>query len=108
MTVKLSEIEKAAEGGTEGHWYFERSTGEVWASPGEPTYVARVGWSEDAAFIAASRTAIPALTAALRGVLALLDGPVSRDHSRTRYTAGTEVVSVDSIRRAISAHVDLS
>lgn len=78
MTVKLSEIEKAAEGATPGPWKRGWYAGVV--DPKSRVMTDRAGYNTcladylseaDATFIAASRTAIPAMTAVLRDVLAL-------------------------------------
>lgn len=78
MTVKLSEIEKAAEGATSGPWKRGWYAGVV--DPKSRVMTDRDGYNScladylsepDATFIAASRTAVPALTAALRDVLTL-------------------------------------
>ena len=119
MTVKLSEIEKAAEGATPGAWEDavlfaesgKRKRYEVIPERDAQHEVARVPLTDageaDATFIAASRTAIPALTAALRDVLAL-------HFTRHIVISGNPPLPCDACGhampcptvRAITAHVD--
>lgn len=116
MTVKLSEIEKAAEGATPGPWA-SRITGDAISGPtavvvedaqGKRVATLDLGDTEHslAEWIAASREAVPALTAALRDVLALhysepyAQGPDHCAECEHKYPCPTV--------RAITAHVDLS
>ena len=122
----LADIEKRAASATAGPWFQGRngrpyeSTCDVYSKrePDEPdshdiaTYMHS---DEDAAFIAAARTAVPALTAAVRDVLAV-------------HREGGEVLGYDAegvldyipacvecdqawpcaTRRALAAHLDLT
>lgn len=125
MAVKLSEIEKAAEVATPGPWW-PSPMGSVFAGHGSG-FDRMIADSEpaDATFIAASRTAIPALTAALRDVLAVsredVAGALHADdlaHERASsewpdmdpeardWYLDQADVALALIRAAITAHVD--
>ena len=71
----LDEIQARADAATEGPWTWAAHTtadGDEWAvfDGGDSAIAAnRDGWAPDAAFIAAARTDLPRLVAALRAVL---------------------------------------
>lgn len=71
----LDEIQARADAATEGPWTWAAHTtadGDEWAvfDGGDSALAAnRDGWAPDAAFIAAARTDVPRLVAALRAVL---------------------------------------
>ena len=71
----LDEIQARADAATEGPWTWAARTtadGDEWAvfDGGDSALAAnRDGWAPDAAFIAAARTDVPRLVAALRAVL---------------------------------------
>ena len=105
----LADIEQRAGGGTEGDWTADLTTGEVWADPGEPVLVARVGWAEDAAFIAAARTDLPALTAAVRDVLDPHAEALGHDTGRPLgFCRGCGQTWPCLTVRAITAHIDIT
>ena len=123
----LAGIEKRAAAATEGPW--EAHEGTVGAMTGprgcggcsglvSPRHEPACFWSEvagaapaDAAFIAAARTAIPALTAAVRDVLAALtphwDAQVRREAKFGRPGSACVCEVCDAVR-AIAAHLDLT
>ena len=119
----LAGIEKRAASATAGPWFQGRngrpyeSTCDVYSKrePDEPdshdiaTYMHS---DEDAAFIAAARTAVPALTAAVRDVLAECErfrfkGRGAPDDMPTEFDEGADA-AVSAILRALAAHLDLT
>lgn len=118
---KLSEIEGRAEGATEGPWRFWNDG--VVGFPGLGMGVLPAAGSEalpgnggqmrtDAAFIAAARTDVPAMAAAIRAVL---DVHRIRDEISDRCCEGCETANgweacvawPCSTYRALAAHLDL-
>ena len=116
----LAGIEKRAASATAGPWFQGRngrpyeSTCDVYSKrePDEPdshdiaTYMHS---DEDAAFIAAARTAVPALTAAVRDVLALaarLDRLAAR-HLDSE-TGRIETAVAHELRATLAARLDLT
>jgi len=75
----LARVEAAAEAATPGPWTYTAVMHSQAEGVGIPYVESQTGWpamcqrSPDAAFIAAARTDVPALTAALRAVLALIE-----------------------------------
>ena len=118
----LAGIEQLAAAATEGPWFQGRngrpheSTRDVYSKrePHEPdshdiaTYMHS---DEDAAFIAHVRTAVPALTAAVRDVLAALtphwDAQVRREAKFGRSGSACVCEACNAVR-AIIAHLDLT
>ena len=118
----LAGIEKRANAATEGPWFQGRngrpheSTRDVYSKrePHEPdshdiaTYMHS---DEDAAFIADARTAVPALTAAVRDVLAALtphwDAQVRREAKFGRSGSACVCEVCDAVR-ALATHLDLT
>ena len=102
---RLRDVEARAEAATEGPW----RSGKDWImgapSPSAVTLIAVTKGDgpqyPDATFIAASRTDVPALTAAIRAVLDL-----ARDADRGMPEI-RGMVHGDDIRAALSAHIDL-
>jgi hypothetical protein len=116
----LRDVEARAEAATEGPWHRhdfghagEQEPSSIVIHTGEFDHASlllgeggAVAWMPtwdrdedlDATFIAASRTDVPALTAAIRAVLDLLDGYEGR---------GRITVDMQNVRDTISAHIDL-
>ena len=73
---RLNEIEARANAATEGPWFVSEEDGSVWVDRGDGNTDGLTGelapWAtHEADFIAAARTYVPALVAALRAVLDL-------------------------------------
>ena len=121
---KLADITQRAEAATEGPWEVDGSeVSQHWSLP-EPwltvasNEVACMSYcyggsargierDEDAAFIAHARTDVPALSAAVRDVLAVAD---QLDRLAARHpdseTGRVETAAAHEIRTAITAHID--
>ena len=115
----LAGIEKRAAAATAGPWFQGRngrpheSTRDVYSKrePHEPdshdiaTYVHS---EEDAAFITAARTDVPALTATVRDVLAVhVDATCSRGYPQA-YCVDCDQAWPCATARALAAHLDLT
>jgi hypothetical protein len=106
---RLSEIEGRAEGATDGPWsHYGSWPFEVFPEPGhspstsEQIVVAgRDGTEPDSHFIAAARTDVPALTAAVRAVLSVLSVVENR-------SPADQWVHPQTVRAAIAHHLDLT
>ena len=104
----LAGIEQRAAAATEGPWDYYRphyASGYHEITRDQEALACQVsGW--DAAFIAAARTAVPALTAAVRDVLAL--------HYAEPYAQGPDYCAECDLQspcptvRALAAHLDLT
>lgn len=106
ITDRLDEIEARAAAATEGPWQAELSHGDddsvPITSPGtdldNPVAAAAI---DDALFIAAARTDVPALTKALRDVVAACDPATGQVWAH--YSSPRGRVDVDYIRSTITA-----
>lgn len=109
----LAGIEKRAAAATEGPWRSQRFTvvppGVGFDEPGDE--VALTQWPVNAEFIAETRTAVPALTAAVRDVLTALaphwDAQVRREAKFGR-SGSACVCEACNAMRALAAHLDLT
>ena len=109
----LAGIEKRAAAATEGPWDYYRphcASGYHEITRGQETLACQVSdW--DAAFIAHARTAVPALTAAVRDALAALtphwDAQVRREAKFGRSGSACVCEACNAVR-AIIAHLDLT
>jgi hypothetical protein len=107
VTEKLAEWEALTEGATDGPWevvgdgdpYLRRGDVATRGEPGDRLIVCENA-GPDSGFIAAARTAMPALLAAVQGVLTLID----EDHcpGGCEHDAIDAEVLGDRIRRALA------
>src|SRR5665647_3015949 len=103
---RLAEIETRAAAATEGPWAL-RNLSHSTASPGDwavdsENFIIRLGaLDEDAAFIAATPTVVPNLTAALRAVLA-----VCNEIEPNAF--GDSLIEADDILRAIATALSVT
>ena len=113
--LSLAGIEQRAAAATEGPWEAtqDKCWGEAYPSLSiQRVYEytdydpARAGCepldAEDVEFIAAARTAVPALTAAVRDVLALI---VAADAETGPYA---HILHTSAVRAALASHLDLT
>jgi hypothetical protein len=78
LTDYLAEVKARAEAATDGPWDIEH--GRLWTDPGDAAWAEQIAvftgsraWMSDAEFIAAARTDVPKLVAALEAVLRLIE-----------------------------------
>lgn len=125
---RLRDVEARAAAATEGPWgvvkrqgnsgytpqygvgsaMFENATDVVYARSDRQGF-GNGSRERDATFIAASRTDVPALTAAIRAVLEEAGGcdTLARVHEGVPHVATAYRLAARSIREALSAHIDL-
>ena len=115
----LAGIEQRTSEATEGPWFQGRngrsheSTRDVYSKreahePDSHDIATYVHSEEDAAFIAAARTAVPTLTAAVRDVLALhVEATCSRGFPQA-FCIDCDQAWPCATRRALAAHIDLT